>query len=317
MFVDFPVRTKSPLSANQFSKTMSAGQVEEPTGRSRNLAPKEVLFRDGDRRTWIYRVERGAICLYEPRWNDDRSVIDFAFPGDYVGLGFLETQSCNASAICECRVKCIPWDQLSSAIAGNSSAQQKLHEATEREFELRRTSIVRRGQERPIERVAAFLIALSRNNAIEGREPAVIGNSMGCGIAADYLSLSIEKLGALLAELRKRGLIDLCPDKSLRILDIEALQELADQHDGPLSASRPRLRCPGGPSGVSSQHSPPRLANRSWPPGWNSANKSRRRASCPLFAARKLARDEVICHCSRGSLRRADNWRSRVLCGEQ
>ena len=48
--------------------------------------------------------------------------------------------------------------------------------ATEREFELRRTSIVQRGQENPIERVAAFLIALSRNNAMEGRDPSVIGD---------------------------------------------------------------------------------------------------------------------------------------------
>ena len=240
MFVEIPVRAKHTLSANQNSKTTSAGQVKELTGWSRNLAPKEALFRVGDRRTCAYRVETGAICLYEPRWNDERSVIDFAFPGDYVGLGFLETQSCNASAICECQVSCIPWGQLTSAIAGNPSAQQKLHEATEREFELRRTSIVQRGQENPIERVAAFLIALSRNNAMEGRDPSVIGNSMDCGIAADYLGLSIEKLGALLVELRNRGLIDLCTDKSLRILDIEALQELADQHDDPLSADRPQ-----------------------------------------------------------------------------
>jgi CRP/FNR family transcriptional regulator len=127
MFVDFPMRAKPPLSASQYSKMPSAGQLEESTGWSRNLAPKETLFRDGDRRTCIYRVESGAICLYEPHWNDERSVIDFAFPGDYVGLGFLETQSCNASAICECQVKCIPWEQLTSAIAGNPSAQQKLH----------------------------------------------------------------------------------------------------------------------------------------------------------------------------------------------
>ena len=62
----------------------------------------------------------------------------------------------------------------------------------------------------------------------------------GCGIAADYLGLSIKKLGALLVELRNRGLIDRCTDKSLRILDIEALQELADQHDDPARAGHKR-----------------------------------------------------------------------------
>ena len=240
MFVVIPVRAKHTLSANQNSKMASACQVEESTGWGRRLAPKEVLFRVGDRRTCVYRVETGAICLYEPRWNDERSIIDFAFPGDYVGLGFLETQSCTASAICECRVRCIPWDQLDSAVVGNPGVQQKLHEATEREFELRRASIVQRGQEDAIERVAAFLSVLSHNNSLEGRDPHLIGDSMECGIAADYLGLSVEKLGALLVELKKRGLIDLCPDKSLRILDIKALQDLAEQRDDSIGVSAPQ-----------------------------------------------------------------------------
>ena len=238
MFVEFPVLATHTLSRNQNAKATDAGQNEESPGWGRSLAAKEVLFRSGDRRTCFYRVETGAICVYEPQWNDERSIIDFAFPGDFVGLGFLEIQSCSASAICECQVRCMPWHQLTSAVAGNPSAQQKLQEAIEREFELRRTSIIRRGQGNSIGRVAAFLVVLSHNNSLEGRDPSFIGDSMDCGIAADYLGLNVEKLGALLVELKKRGLIDLCPDKSLRILYINALKELAEQRDEPLSASR-------------------------------------------------------------------------------
>ena len=243
MLFEFPVRARPAISTDQNPKAISTERKQEPSGLGRSLAAKEVLFRAGDARTSFYRVETGAICLYEPRWHDERSIIDFAFPGDYVGLGFLETQSCSASAVCECQVRCIPWDQLNSAVAGNPNAQQKLHEATEREFELRRTSIVQRGLEYAIERVAAFLVVLSHNNSLEGRDPHLIGDSMECGIAADYLGLSVEKLGALLVELKKRGLIDLCPDKSLRILDINALQELAEQRDDPLSVSRATRGC--------------------------------------------------------------------------
>ena len=227
MFVEIPVRAKRPLSANHNSKTTSAGQVEESTSWSRNLAPKEVLFREGDRRTCVYRVETGAICLHEPRWHDQPSIIDFAFPGDFVGLGFLETQSCSASAVCECQVSCLPWAQLTSAIAGNASAQQKLQIAVEREFELRRTNVVSRGRQFPLERVAAFLLALSHNNASEGRDPNVIGDAMECGIAADYLGLSVDDLEDLLIELRERGLIGPSSPNGIRIIDNKALEELA------------------------------------------------------------------------------------------
>jgi CRP/FNR family transcriptional regulator len=238
MFLEFPVRAKPTSSPYQNAKA-DVCQSDEAAEWGRSLAAKEVLFRAGDQRTCFYRVETGAICLYEPRWNDERSIIDFAFPGDFVGLGFLETQSCNASAICKCEVKCLPWGQLALAVAGIPSAQQKLQRAVEREFELRRTSIRRRGEENPVERVAAFLCVLSHNNSLEGRDPNLIGDSMECGIAAGYLGLSVEKLGALLVELKKRELIDLCPDKSLRILDINALQELAEQDDEPLSPNQP------------------------------------------------------------------------------
>ncbi|WP_050976797.1 Crp/Fnr family transcriptional regulator [Hyphomicrobium sp. MC1] len=189
------------------------------------LAARQVLFREGDARTIFYRVETGAICVYEPRRNDERSVIDFAFPGDFVGVGFLETQSCSANAVCECQVSCFPWAQLTSVIAGNVSAQQKLQIAIEREFEHRRTNIVARGRQFPLERIAAFLLALSHNNVFEGRDPNVIGDSMECGIAD--LGLGIDDLGSLLIELRERGLIGPSSPNGIRILDDKALEDLA------------------------------------------------------------------------------------------
>jgi CRP/FNR family transcriptional regulator len=96
------MRARAGVSADQNPKSTDCKQ--EPSCFGRRFAAKEILFRAGDVRTSFYRVETGAICLYEPPWRVERSVIDFAFPGDFVGLGFIETQSCCASAICECQV---------------------------------------------------------------------------------------------------------------------------------------------------------------------------------------------------------------------
>jgi CRP/FNR family transcriptional regulator, anaerobic regulatory protein len=225
MLFEFPLRAKPVVSADQNPKVISTDGKSSCFGRS--LAAKEVLFRAGDVRTSFYRVETGAICLHEPRWHDQPSIIDFAFPGDFVGLGFLETQSCSASAVCECQVSCLPWAQLTSAIAGNASAIQKLQIAIEREFELRRTNVVAHGRQFPLERVAAFLVALSHNNASEGRDPNVIGDTMECGIAADYLGLSVDDLEDLLIELRERGLIGPSSPNGIRVLDNKGLEDLA------------------------------------------------------------------------------------------
>ncbi len=52
-----------------------------------HLGANEILFETGDPRTCLYRVELGAVVLHEQRWNGHHGVIDFAFPGDLVGLG--------------------------------------------------------------------------------------------------------------------------------------------------------------------------------------------------------------------------------------
>ena len=58
---------------------------------SRSLARGEVLFHTGDKRGKLYRIESGALCHYL-RWEDGRrEIIEFAFPGDIVGFGHLQS----------------------------------------------------------------------------------------------------------------------------------------------------------------------------------------------------------------------------------
>ncbi len=76
------------------------------------VAANAFLFRAGDLRTHLYRVESGAICLYETRRSDRQSVIEFLFPGDYVGLGFLEKHHLSARALLDSTVTCVPIDAL-------------------------------------------------------------------------------------------------------------------------------------------------------------------------------------------------------------
>jgi CRP/FNR family transcriptional regulator len=52
-------------------------------------------------KTYLYRVESGVICLYDPRWNGDKAHVDFIFPGDLVGLGFLQSHMLTARALVE------------------------------------------------------------------------------------------------------------------------------------------------------------------------------------------------------------------------
>ena len=191
------------------------------------LHPNQFLFETGDVKTCLYRVVSGAVAIYEQRWNSQRPTIEFAFPGDLVGLGFLERHACCARAIAESRLTLLPLDAQSSAIENDPRAKAKLDQAVEREFEFRRASLISTHQQSPLKRVAAFLVSASRINANEGLDPTLISDPCPCGFVADLLGLSVGSLAALLVELERRGLVGPCHAAGLRLKDIAALENLA------------------------------------------------------------------------------------------
>ena len=216
---------------------------------TRQLAPNEFLFRTGEAKTCFYRVNSGAVWLYEKDC-PEHPVIDFAFPGDYVGLGFLRTHACCARAVTSTELACLPLEALASAIHDDHMAQAKLDDAIEREFEYRRAALVEAGRRAPLERLAAFLVSLSRANAHEGRDPTVIGEFCPSVFAAGYLGLNIENLSSLLLELEQRGLIEPYSG-GVRLKDIGALETLASQTVAPARKIKSKNHASNCTQGVS------------------------------------------------------------------
>ena len=195
----------------------------------RTLATGEDLFREGDPRAHVYRVETGAICVYEPQWNGHRAVVRFASPGDLVGLGFFEHHVSTARAMVEARVTCLPDASMESLVAGNPKAEAELNQAVERELELCRNSLVESGRCDPVERVAVFLVALSQINKREGRDANLIDDSWQWALVAHLLDLSVDFLARILVGFEKRELIESSPPRGLRLKDLATLEGLAGE----------------------------------------------------------------------------------------
>ena len=210
-----------------------------------SLAAKELLFKGGDRKTHIYRVERGVICLYDPRWKGDKSSVEFVFPGEFFGLGFLDSHTLTACAFVNTSVECLPLELQGAIAAADPMADAKLAEAIEREFEVRRVQLSETNSSQPLERVAALLVNLSCSNRYEGRDPHLITDSWDCGTVADMLGLSVEGLADILIELARLNLVE--PDRfgGLRLIDIDGLEEIADRPVGaPSQNMHVQRQCP-------------------------------------------------------------------------
>jgi CRP/FNR family transcriptional regulator, anaerobic regulatory protein len=221
------VESLSASPAVQPAKSPATPPPLPVEGELRLLIPGEVLFRAGEPRDHLYRVEAGALCLYRCNRDGSRTVLEFAFPGDLVGLGYLDNHVADAQATMDTSLCCLPRAALDPATVESPRTRGRLTAAIEREVAYLKDSLVAVGRPSPLQRVASLFLTLSRNNAYEGRQPDVITDSLTCGVVAGYLGMSVDQLAARLAELEARGLIEPC-EKGLRLADLDALESLAD-----------------------------------------------------------------------------------------
>ncbi len=209
------------------SRTTPRPGLNPSNSHSLALSTSEILFRPGDLKTHFYRVESGVVCVYQSPWEGHRATVEFCFPGDLVGLGFLERHTSTARAAVETVVSCLPLDAMNDIIACDPLASARLARAVDKEFDSVRSQHLSLPLA-PIERVSSLLIALSRANSQEGRDPNSITDSLKCGVIADYLAMSVDELAGILVELEKRGFIERWPSGVLRLTDMDALDRLAD-----------------------------------------------------------------------------------------
>ena len=194
----------------------------------RRLQAKEHVFCEGDEREHVFRVEEGVIAVYKTLPDGRRQIIDFAYPGDLIGLGVIGEHVLSAQATVPSKVRCLAAAALERIAETDAGLALKLYKAVCQELAATRNLLVTVGQRSAIERVAAFLISLHRRTAAEGA--ATINLAMRRSDIADLLGLTIETVSRTLTKLRGMGVIDLEQGATrVQLCDLPRLAELANE----------------------------------------------------------------------------------------
>ena len=210
-----------PVTGDSLAHRLVAGPI-------RTIEAKEHIFRDGDAVTHVYKVEVGHVCIYKMMSDGRRQVIDFAYPGDLIGLGAMGEHGSNAQATTRTRVRYLPLAALHQVVRDDARLGLKLYEAMSRELMAAREMLFTVSQRTAAERVAAFLVALSRRNERNGEDPLEFVLPMTRNDIADFLGLTIETVSRTFTKFRVEGLIDLAQCVLVTIMDTEALAEVAE-----------------------------------------------------------------------------------------
>lgn len=227
------------LQAEPETKRTAAGPVANRVDGERRLdkrfeaaAPRllqarEHIFFEGDVKDHVYQVEKGTVCLYKTLPDGRRQIVDFAYPGDFIGLGEPGEHVFSAQAITLTRLRCLPGGLLHEVARHDPEIGLQLYRALCEQLHAARDLLLTVGQRSATERLAALLFALSRRNERNGTDPLRIALPMTRADIADFLSLTIETVSRTFTKLRQGGIIELVQSSLVLVRDQEVLQQLA------------------------------------------------------------------------------------------
>lgn len=220
-------QTTSCYNSPQYSSSKPTTIMDQvPRVTTRELRAKEHIFFEGDHKTHVYLVESGAVSIYKVLVDGRRQVIDFALPGDIIGMGCNAEHINSAQTTVATRLQRVSFDVLQRHARNNPALAMRLYAALSEELAAARDLLVTVGQRSASQRVVAFLLALSRRNSRYNKDPSSIVLPMTRSDIADFLGLTIETVSRTFSSLKAKGLIELGRSAQVALSDLDALERL-------------------------------------------------------------------------------------------
>lgn len=193
----------------------------------RHVARGECLFRSGDAFSAIYVLHAGFFKT-EVLLPDGRSqVTGFQMAAEMLGLDGIGTDhhTCNAVALEDSDICVIPFDRMTALLREIGPLQSHFHKLMSREIVRDHRVMMLLGTMRSEERLAAFLINLSKRLTTRGFSAAEFNLRMTREEIGSYLGIKLETVSRAFSRFQEAGLINV-QQKRIQILDIDALQRM-------------------------------------------------------------------------------------------
>ena len=186
----------------------------------------EHIFREGDPFDAIAAVRAGTVKTYILDREGREQVLGFFLPGEVVGLNAIHPQiyPCNAVAldtVVLCRFSFQRMSTLASTMPGLQSRLFRLLSE-----DIGKAALLS-GDFSADERMAAFVVALSRRYARRGFSDTRFNLPMARTDIANYLRLAPETVSRVLRRFQKEGLLGI-DRRDVELLDPPRLEALAD-----------------------------------------------------------------------------------------
>jgi CRP/FNR family transcriptional regulator len=185
----------------------------------------EHIFREGDPFEAIAAVRAGTVKTYVIDRDGREHVLGFHLPGEVIGLNAIDGEHypCNAIALDTVMLCRFSFPKIALLAARLPNLQQHLFRLMSHDIGV--ASLFARDNTAD-ERMAAFLIGLSRRLAARGFSPRRFQLTMARTDIANYLRQAPETVSRVLRRFEKDGLLHI-KQRDVEILDLPRLEALA------------------------------------------------------------------------------------------
>lgn len=204
-------------------------RLDDIVKRTRPLHRGDFLFRDGDRFRSLYVVKTGSLKTFAPSPEGGEQVLGFHLPGEIIGLDAIDkgSHACSArvletSAICE-----IPFARLVELTTSIPSLQHQMFRLLSKEIGSDSELLLLLGKKSAEERLATFLLSMSRRLAKRGLSASDFYLSMSRHDIGNYLGLAVETVSRLFTRFQDDGLMRV-DRKHIELFDLEALESIVN-----------------------------------------------------------------------------------------
>ena len=202
-------------------------RVEKIVYARRRVRRGEALFNAGDEFHSIYAVRSGFFKTTILNEDGREQVTGFNMPGELLGMDGIGTGSYhgNAVALEDCEVCVLPFSMVEELGREIPTLQRHLHCVLSREIVRDHGVMMLLGSMRAEERLAVFLLNLSKRFMRRGYSPSDFHLRMTREEIGSYLGLKLETVSRLFSKFQEDGLIEV-QQKHVRITNIDGLEQV-------------------------------------------------------------------------------------------
>ena len=200
-------------------------RVEQLVHTRRSVRRGEALFRAGDEFSAIYAIRSGFFKTTTINDDGREQVTGFYMPGELLGMDGIGSGAYDGNVIAleDSEVCVLPFASAEALGREIPALQRHLHCVLSREIVRDRGVMMLLGSMRAEERLAAFLLNLSRRFQSRGYSPTEFHLRMTREEIGGYLGLKLETVSRLFSKFQENGLIEV-QQKHVRILDVPGLE---------------------------------------------------------------------------------------------